>query len=257
MGNPEDTMENILLCAIDDGRFDLLLVVYNFLFFEQGEKILDAAKEKNMGTTVMKSNPVKMYNMFKDFEEQAIANNQEFPERYKPIYEEFKQYNEDAKSYLGTNNLKTKDNQLSDVATQFVLKNQDAHSVLVDFQNFQELESHIQYAGESLSSESMASIQKYREKFSAIHCRIGCNACESVCPSHVPVNTIMRYNYYFSTKREEKYAMQQYKNLPGGKPDLCWDCEGFCEKACPYGVMTKPLLAMAHRNLSFNNTILA
>jgi len=26
-GNPEDTMENILMCAIEDGRYDLLLVV--------------------------------------------------------------------------------------------------------------------------------------------------------------------------------------------------------------------------------------
>ena len=44
--------------------------------------------------------------------------------------------------------------------------------------------------------------------------------------------------------------MQKYQELLGGKPNVCLDCDGFCEKACPYGVLTRPLLAMAHQNLS-------
>ena len=250
MGNPEDTMENILLCAIDDGRFDLLLLVYNYLSYEEGERVLKAAKEKNIATTVMKSNPVKMYNMFKDFEDQAKANNQEFPERYRTTYDEFKQHNENAQIYLETNGIISNDDDLSDVATRFVLKNQDVDTVLVDFQNFGQLESHIKYAGEPLSSAALSHLTELRNTITNVACRIGCNVCESACPNNVPVNTILRYNYYFTAKGEEKYAMQKYKDLPGGKPDACLGCEGFCEKACPYGVLARPLLSMAHNNLS-------
>lgn len=62
----------------------------------------------------------------------------------------------------------------------------------------------------------------------------------------------MRYNYYFTNKGEEKFAMQKYKELGGGKPDACINCEAFCEKACPSGVLTRQILLMAHNNLSLN-----
>ena len=253
-GNPEDTMENILKCAIDDGRYDLLLVVYNFLYSEQGERVLKAAREKNIGTTIMKSNPVRSYNELKDYADQAEANNKEFPEAWKSTYEEYKQYNEDAKTYLENNEIKSYNDDLSDVATKFVLNNPDAQCVLIDFKNFNELESYIKYAGELMTPQSIKRVNDYRTIFSKIHCRIGCNTCESICPEKVPVNTILRYNYYFTSKGQEKYAMRKYQTLPGGKPDVCSHCEGFCEKVCPYGVLVRPLLDIAHQNLSFEGT---
>jgi predicted aldo/keto reductase-like oxidoreductase len=253
-GNPEDTMENILKCAIDDGRYDLLLVVYNFLHHEQGKKVLEAAARKNIATTVMKSNPVKMYYLMKEYADQLEAENKEFPERYKKAYMEYQQYVKDAQVYLENNGITSDDEKLSDVATRFVLDNPDVHCALIAFQNFSELESHIQYAGRSMTHQSYSRMNDFRKLFSRIHCRIGCNACESECPHQVPINNILRYNYYFTVKGEEKSAMKKYQDLPGGKPDVCTDCEGLCEKACPYGVLTRPLLAVAHQNLSFGKT---
>jgi predicted aldo/keto reductase-like oxidoreductase len=252
-GNPEDTMENILKCAIDDGRYDLLLVVYNFLHHVQGNNVLKAARKKNIAAVVMKSNPVRKYNLMKDYAEQLEAENKEFPERYKSTYEEYKQYLEDANAYLENNGITSHDEQLSDVATRFVLNNQDVHCALIDFKNFNELESHIKYAEELMTPQSFNRVNDFRTIFSKIHCRIGCNICESKCPHHVPVNTIMRYNYYFTAKGQEKNTIQKYQELPGRKPDVCLNCEGFCEQACPYGVLTRPLLAMAHQNLSIGS----
>lgn len=250
-GNPEDTMENILKCAIDDGRFDLLLVVYNFLYQEQGKRVLKAAAKKNIGTTIMKSNPVKMYNLTN---EQWIEQNKEIPEYWKSTYEQFKQYNEDAKAYLANNGITSCDDDLSDVATKFVLNNQDAHCVLIAFRNFKEMESHIKYAGELMTHQSINRMNDFKKVLSRIHCRIGCNTCESECPEQIPVNTILRYNYYFTAKGQEKYAMRKYQALPGGKLDVCLHCEGFCEKVCPYDVLVRPLLAIAHQNLSIEGT---
>jgi len=248
-GNPEDTMENILLSAIDDGRFDLLLVVYNFMHFEQGARVLKAAAEKNVATTIMKSNPVKMYNMFKEYDEQYKAEGREIPEVWMPVYEKFKVYNEEAMEYIDDHGIVDHDALLRDIATRFVLDNDQAHCVLIDFRSFDDLESHIRYAAKPLTANVLEELDVYRRIFNAVHCRIGCSACQLSCPQKIPVNTILRYHYYFQVKRQEKYAMQKYRVLPGKKPDACLECEGFCEKACPYGVLTRPLLAMAHRDL--------
>ncbi len=49
------------MAAIDDGRFDVLLLPYNFLSPEMGERILRACREHDIGTMIMKSNPILAY----------------------------------------------------------------------------------------------------------------------------------------------------------------------------------------------------
>ena len=81
--DPGESMQNILLHAIEDGRFDLLLVIYNYLNSDQGATIMKAAKEKNIATMVMKSNPVTTYHQFKGLADRYVANNKEIPfEKY-------------------------------------------------------------------------------------------------------------------------------------------------------------------------------
>ena len=43
-----DSMERVLCAAAEDGRFDLMLLVYNFMNREAGEKILKACKKNNV-----------------------------------------------------------------------------------------------------------------------------------------------------------------------------------------------------------------
>jgi len=56
-----EPMDQVLLAAVEDGRFDVILLVYNFLQREPGEKVLEAASKKNLGLTIMKSNPLGRY----------------------------------------------------------------------------------------------------------------------------------------------------------------------------------------------------
>ncbi len=42
----QDSMEKVLLAAVEDGRFDLMLLSYNFLNREEGERVLWACREK-------------------------------------------------------------------------------------------------------------------------------------------------------------------------------------------------------------------
>jgi predicted aldo/keto reductase-like oxidoreductase len=60
----------------------------------------------------------------------------------------------------------------------------------------------------------------------------------------------MRYNHYFNAQGREKYAMEQYAELGITKADLCQNCEGHCERACPYNVPIQSLLMLAHHNLT-------
>jgi len=85
-------------------------------------------------------------------------------------------------------------------------------------------------------------------------CRMGCNECESACPHNLPVNKIMRYNYYFSVKKQEKRAMEKYAKLDLTEDfTQCINCEGHCEKACQYGVWARPLIAAARQNMELNS----
>ncbi len=58
---PKETMEEVLVNAAEDGRFDLVLLVYNFVQRQMGENILNACKKNNVGTTLMKTQPFGGY----------------------------------------------------------------------------------------------------------------------------------------------------------------------------------------------------
>ncbi|HEC43097.1 MAG TPA: hypothetical protein ENI20_09745 [Bacteroides sp.] len=46
------------MAAVDDGRFDVFLMTYNFVNREKAERVLRACAEKNVRTTIMTSNPM-------------------------------------------------------------------------------------------------------------------------------------------------------------------------------------------------------
>ena len=43
-----ETMESILMAAVKDGRYAVMLLVYNFIQKEMGDKIMKACKKKNI-----------------------------------------------------------------------------------------------------------------------------------------------------------------------------------------------------------------
>ena len=56
-GDKDDSMADVLCAAAGDGRFDTELLVYNFLNYEEGDRIMAACKANNVGTTAMKTAP--------------------------------------------------------------------------------------------------------------------------------------------------------------------------------------------------------
>ena len=85
-----ETMEKVHLAAAEDGRFDVALFVYNFIQRDMGDRILKAYKEKNVGTTIMKTNPVLNYMEMKERADKIKEEGKKIPERLKQLIERLK-----------------------------------------------------------------------------------------------------------------------------------------------------------------------
>jgi predicted aldo/keto reductase-like oxidoreductase len=248
-GPTKDSMEKVVLAAAEDGRFDVVLFVYNFLQKEQGEMILKACKEKNMGTTLMKTNPVKFYSDLETAFNEAEEKGRKIPDAYRKMLEDYKLRAGEAESFKKRYNLSSPE-QIRDAAIRFCLNNPDVHSVCPSINSFEELNAYVALSGQRLGSADKAMLADYESAFGAFYCRHACGQCESQCPSAVPVNTIMRYHHYFAAQGREKHAMAKYYNLKGNNASICSNCSGHCESACPYNVPIQGLLMLAHQTLS-------
>ncbi len=248
-GRKIDSMEKVLMTAAHDGRFDVMLMVYNFLTKESSERILKVCKEKNIGVTLMKVNPVSDYLQLSNMVKELEIEKKPVPKSYEIMKKEFKKQAEQMMTYLKIDNLKNP-SKIREAAIRFALNNPAVHTVCVTCNNFDHAEAFVKLAGMPLTVEDQNTLAAYQQGFGKLYCRHACGLCESKCPQQVPVNTIMRYNHYFVAQGREKHAMLEYKKLPGHKAGLCCNCPGFCETACPHNVSIHALLNLAHKRLT-------
>lgn len=249
-GPVKDEMDKIILAAAEDGRFDVVLFTYNFIQKEMGDRILKACKDKNMGTTLMKTNPVKFYQEMQDMLERNLEQGRKFGEQFYKIMDDYKTLIDRGEGFTKKYGI-TGPEQARDAAIKFCLSNPDVHSVCPSMNSFEELETFVTLSGTRLDPEGKAMLSDYESRLGRYYCRHACGQCEGSCPQSVPVNTIMRYYHYFAAQKREKLAMEKYHALSRNSADTCSNCEGnYCEKACPYGVPIQGLLILAHQTLT-------
>ena len=244
-----EPMEQILLAAVEDGRFDVILLVYNFLQKEPGDKVLEAASKKDLGLTIMKSNPLGRYFDTKNRVEQLKKDGQPVDERLQKSMEQMEEQAKQAQDFLKKHNAVTPA-EVKAAALKFVLADRRVQTLNLAFNTFDDVQSFLALSGQGLGDRDRVLLASYESECGALYCRHACGVCESACPSGVPVNTIMRFNHYFEAQGSEKYAIQEYAGLETAKADACRTCDGPCERACPYGVPVRALLCMAHSQLS-------
>jgi len=248
-GRLTDPMETVLLAAVEDGRYDVVLFVYNFLQKEQGEKIIKGCASKKMGVTLMKTNPVNVYKRWKKGIDEAEAKGRKIPEALKKVDREYVDYLKATDAFKAKYGLKS-DEDIRDAAIKFCLSNPGVHSVCPTIMDFDMLDSFTRLSGQVLKVSDASLLNGYSCILGRYYCRHACGACEPACPHSVPVNTILRYNHYFEAQHREKEAMVKYDRLAGNHADLCRDCSGPCESACPHNVPVQALLTGAHENLA-------
>ena len=242
-----DSLEDILMSAINDGRYDVIFLPYNFLNPEAGERILEACRKNDIGTMIMKANPVVLFDDY----ESILKRGGELSRSQQNDYERIKEQMDGAAGFFSKYGLRDIE-KIKEAAIQFILSNRNVGTICCRFENFSDVEKYVSLSGTQLGSDMSNLLSDFRQKLGFLNCRIGCNACEQICPQNVAVNTIMRYSYYYHTQRREKAAMKYYSELAGGDARGCKDCAGMCEKACPFGVAVQPLIIDAHEKLTIS-----
>ena len=255
-------MADVLCAAVEDGRFDVLLLVYNFLNHSEGDRIIAAAKAKNVGTTAMKTAPGKLraepfdpdsmsevYRQYltammragssraaalRELRTYSDAQNQ-FVERTQVFAERYGIENEEA---------------LQLASIQWVLQNPDMHTACISAWNFDLIDKIVALSGTQLTAPAEGLLQEAGSTLDSQYCRHGCVECMDSCPFDVPVSRIMRYAYYFETQGRERHAMSAYATLDGPGAAPCKDCAGPCAGACRYGLRIQPNMLQVHNLLT-------
>jgi len=244
-----ETMENVLIAAAEDGRFDVVLMVYNFIRRDMGEKVLEGCKKKNIGTVVMKTNPVSKYVEMKEY----IDSINKESEYNSPLLKKFarasQEIAEQLEKFKETHKI-TDSNEVRDAAVKFVLSNSNVCSACVSIKNFSELKAYLAISGTRFEAAHREKLVAYKDTFGQFYCRHACGECEYICPHKVPINTIMRYFHYLIAQGRGKTALSKYASLLQNNAFKCISCEGYCEKACPYNVPVQGLLVLAHQILN-------
>jgi len=258
----DQSMAEVLTAAAEDGRFDLMLLVYNFMNHEEGDRILAACKSRNVGATAMKTSPgslryepVDPGNLTPDQEqyvqrftqrgqsrEVALERLQAQAQRQKELYDRTRPF---AERY----GIQTED-QLRLGSIHWVLQNPDMHTCCVSFTDFGLVDRVVPLSGTPLTETEGQMLEEIRTALNDQYCRHGCSECAERCPNRIPVSTIMRFAYYYEGQGLQKHAISLYAGLEGADASLCRTCPGHCVGACRFGIDIQPSLLQAHTLLT-------
>ena len=254
-GPLDDPMDRVVMAAAEDGRFDIVLFVYNFLQREAGERILKACAAKDMGVTLMKTDP----GLIVQSERESLAaaaerykkDGRALPEAVAKLEQRAAERTAVTEAFLNKHGL-SGPAKVRDAAVKFCLSHPGVHTVCPSINSFEALEAFVRLSGQKLEIADESALADCREAYGDSYCRHACGLCEASCPRGVPVNTIMRYEYYFAAKGRQKEAMGLYAALAGGGRDAteCAGCAGYCEASCPYGVPIQAKLLLSHEDLT-------
>lgn len=250
-GKVKYDMAQILGSAAEDGRFDVFLVAYNFLNKDIGEKVLRVCQEKNIGVTLMKVNPVIEYNELDEYVKEQEAEGKDIRDFMRKRLALYQKRVAQIEPFRKKHKVHT-DKQVGEAAVKFVLSHPGVHTVTFSIKNYDQINDYCALSGKKLESGDVSALANFEAIRGELYCRHACGACEPLCPYSVPVNTVMRYNHYFRSQGREKDAMRMYAGLSSQNAAVCEECDGHCEKACPYNVPVQGLLMAAHRTLTLS-----
>ncbi len=246
-----EPMDEVLTAAARDGRFDVLLLIYNFIQHEPGERIMAACAEHNLGVTIMKSDPLGRYFETRERVAALKAEGGEVEPRLLQSLEQLEATAAQAGDFLKKHGLSSA-REIKEAAIKFILGDPRVHTVNLAVGNFEEAEQFVKLSGGSLTPRDQAGLAAFRNDCAGLYCRHACGLCERACPQRVAVNTVMRYSHYFEYSGSEKIAMAKYASMVEPNAGNCASCSGICQQNCPYGVPIHGLLSLAHRRLSLS-----
>jgi predicted aldo/keto reductase-like oxidoreductase len=208
-------LEQVMRHAVDSGRFDVLMVAYNFKNWPDLTDIFCDAKQKGVGVVAMKTLKGAKHTALSDF-------------------------------------TPTERESFSQAAFKWVLANENVSGLVVSINSLSQIDEYLHASGQSLQQADADVLEKYDRLVANDYCRPGCGACLSSCPSDVPINDVLRYAMYYENYGQQRLAMEKYARLTRApNAAQCAECAAPCEQACPFQLPIKEKLRRADQLLRF------
>jgi len=205
-------MQEVLNAAIEDGRFEVFFIKYDFVSYPDLDGILERAAARGIGTIAFKTNAGNRQREVKGLEAGGLS--------------------------------------LREASVKWALLNPPVASVCVTFGSFEEIRSVTAAVGERLTVAEARMLRRYADETRDRYCRF-CAACEPSCPHGVAVADVNRYFMYAAYCDRHAEARQRYAALgPRRAAAACAGCDAPCEAACPFGRPVRSELLEAHRRLA-------
>ena len=220
--------------AIGTGKFDVMLVAYNFgqdpSFMQRVTRTFDfiathpelpqaleKAKAAGMGVIAMKTLRGARLNDMRPYEQGGAT--------------------------------------FAQAAFRWVLANRHVDALVVTMHAPSEVDEFVAASGgRKVTGEELRLLQRYAGLHDATYCRPLCDACEASCPERVSIADVLRHKMYFEHYGAERMAMEGYAHL-AHNASACLTCaHQSCTQACPHGLAIPELTRRAHRELAWTFT---
>lgn len=204
-------LERVMRQAVDSGRFQVIMVAYNFRSWPALHDIFADAKRRGVGVVAMKTLKGAYHTVLSDF-------------------------------------TPTERESFAQAAFKWVLANQDVSGLVVSITENSQLDEYLFASGSAPGEEDMALLERYDRLIGDLYCRPGCGSCLAGCPYGVPIDDVLRYSMYYERygRREEAKRLYAAARVPAR---LCAGCDAPCEPHCPFGLRIAEQLSRAHRLL--------
>jgi len=202
-------LEAVMRHAVDSGRFQMLLVAYNFNNWPDLTTIFRDAKQRGIGVVAMKTLKGAKASALSDFDDPTRA--------------------------------------FSQAAFSWVLSNPNVSGLVVSIADFDQIDEYLFASGKEPTAADLTLLERYDALITREYCRPGCGACLDSCPYDVPVDDIFRYAMYAENYRQPRSAAAQYAAIdPARNAARCVSCAAPCQAACPFEIPIRARMLHFH-----------
>ena len=194
--------------AIDDGRFDVMMLAYHHGLWAPMEDIIKRARsEQDMGVVAMKT--------LKGAKHRGLTNFEGHADTY------------------------------AQAALKWVLSNQDVSCAVISFFEPQHVDEYLAASGQPFTPTDQATLDAYDGRIAGTYCGPHCGQCLGSCPEQLPIHDVLRHRMYFEDYGWEKQALERYSSLERNA-EACVSCSAPCLGSCPVGLNIKERMVGAH-----------
>jgi aryl-alcohol dehydrogenase-like predicted oxidoreductase len=209
-------LERVMHHAVECGRFDVIMVAYNFKSWPELDSIFRKAHQRGVGVVAMKTLKGAYHSKLADF-------------------------------------TPTERESFAQAAFKWVLSNPSVSGLVISIGRFEQIDEYLHASGQAVTQRDRTLLEKYDRLVAAEYCRPGCGGCLGRCPHGVPIDDVLRYEMYAENYGRQKQAMLLYSRIPlERRADRCLACDAPCSGACQFGIPIRERLGRADRSLHWS-----